>query len=167
MFNTHVRRGASRFLLFIRYTVSAMRETWKLWLTTLLLTATFLHHFPKESWFCEGRLCGVLACCCDQPDPKKTDENCQRPEIPSRETTLCAAGCGCTPVFTASSEHPTSLIPGPAPSALPVFVLVEAPATPAPMPYASTVRALLPDYRGPPTTLPALPSSGLRAPPAS
>jgi hypothetical protein len=119
-------------------------------------------------WFCDGRLCGLSLCCCDQPDVRQTDPNCARSGSSSSERpALCATGCGCTPVFTASSDSPIALMPAPSPSSFPIFVLSEAPVALVAVLWAPTVLALLPDFRGPPTVRVALPASGLRAPPAS
>ncbi len=148
-----------------------MRRLWfaRLIVALALLVSTSAPSLASTvSWFCDGRLCGLSLCCCDQPDIKQTDPNCVRTGSDSSERpSICEADCGCTPVITAEREHPSSITPTPAPSALPVFVLAEAPVTPAPLLYTPIVLALLPDYRGPPVAGVSLVPSGLRAPPAS
>ncbi|WP_395144039.1 hypothetical protein [Armatimonas sp.] len=149
----------------------------RLWFTKLLVALVLMISTSAPSlastlgWFCDGRLCGLSLCCCDQPDIKQADPKCIRPRTEStastRQPALCRTECGCTPVFTGASEHPASRMPTSDPCTLPVFVYAAAPITPAPLLYAPLIQVLLPDYRGPPTAPVSLPSSGLRAPPAS
>ena len=119
------------------------------------------------SWFCDGRVCGISLCCCDSSNLEKADPNCQLPEAPSKEQSLCAAGCGCTAVVTTADHATATLMPV---SDLPtpgVFVLAPMPVVALIPDFVPLARPLLPDYRGPPTVRLALFPSGLRAPPAS
>lgn len=119
------------------------------------------------SWFCDGRLCGALLCCCEQPDLSKTDENCKKAQTKADEESLCAAQCGCTPVYTSAHDLTDTLKPAIASPSLPQFCLVPPPVLFTPAIYLPQVPVCLPDYRGPPAAHFALPPSGLRAPPAS
>lgn len=148
-----------------------MRTKWPLRLTVAILLA-LAAIAPSlaftVSWFCDGRLCGVSLCCCDQPDARLADPNCApNTKAPSREASVCAANCSCTPVLSSAVEHPSALtpvaeIPNPAICLLPETLSI------SPSPNIVRFTAVrLPDYRGPPASLPAFTSSGLRAPPAS
>nr|WP_309694353.1 hypothetical protein [Armatimonas sp.] len=119
------------------------------------------------SWFCDGRLCGALLCCCEQPDQGKTDENCKKTAAQTDKAELCASGCGCTPVITAAHELTDTLKPALASPSLPELGPAPQCVLFAPVVYFPQALGCLPDYRGPPVAHFALPSSGLRAPPAS
>ena len=119
------------------------------------------------SWFCDGRLCGALLCCCEQSDLSRADKNCEKAETRVAETKLCAAGCGCTPVYAPALDLTGTLKPLVASPLLPELCLAPPPIFLAQVVYLPHVSVCLPDYRGPPTAQLALPSSGLRAPPAS
>ena len=148
-----------------------MRTNWSLRLTVAILLA-LVTSAPSLastiSWFCDGRLCGVSLCCCDQPDAKLSDPNCApTTKAPTSEASLCAADCSCTPVLTSAAEHlsaltPVAEIPNPA-----ICLLPETLPLPLSPRCACLTSVRLPEYRGPPTARVSLLPSGLRAPPAS
>ena len=147
-----------------------MRRFWSLRLLVacLVVLSTSAPSLASTiSWFCDGRLCGALLCCCEQPDLSKTDANCKKTEAKTDEAKLCAAGCGCTPVYSSAHSQTDTLKPAVASPPLPQFCLAPAPVVFAPVLYIPQVLVCLPDYRGPPVVVTSLPPSGLRAPPAS
>ena len=147
-----------------------MRRFWSLRLLVaclVMLSTSALSLASTINWFCDGRLCGALLCCCEQPDQSKTDANCKKPEAKTEEARLCAAGCGCTPVYTSAHDLTDTLKPVVDSPSLPQFCLALSSVVFAPVLYIPRVLVCLPDYRGPPVVLPSLPSSGLRGPPAS
>ena len=119
------------------------------------------------NWFCDGRLCGALLCCCEQPDLSKTDENCKKTETQADQTALCAADCGCTPVFSGAHDRTDTLKPAIASPSPPEFGLAPPPVLLALAVSLPLVPVCLPAYRGPPTSQLTWLPSGLRAPPAS
>lgn len=119
------------------------------------------------SWFCDGRLCGALLCCCEQPDLSKTDENCKKTEVPTDETVLSAADCACTPVVTTVQNLTDTLKPAIASPLFPEICLAPPPGLLALVGYLPLLPDCLPDYRDPPTAQPTQLPSGLRAPPAA
>jgi len=119
------------------------------------------------SWFCDGRMCGAVMCCCEQPDLSKTVANCKKTEAKTDEAKLCSTDCGCTLSYSSAHKLTDTLKPAVASLSLPQFYLAPAPVVFAPVLYIPQVPVCLPDYRGPPIVVICLPPSGLRAPPAS
>lgn len=147
-----------------------MRRSWSLRLLLaclVVLSASAPSLASTISWFCDGRLCGALLCCCEQPDQSQADENCKKAESKAAEEKLCEAGCGCTPVFSAANDLSDTLKPAIASPPLPAPGLAPQPVSLAPVVYLSLVPVGRPSYRGPPAGQPTLLPLGLRAPPAS
>ena len=119
------------------------------------------------SWFCDGRLCGVLLCCCEQPYLSKTDEKCKKTEAQTGASVLCAADCACIPVVTTVQNFTDTLKPAIASPPFPELCLAPTPGHLTLFLYLPIVPRCLPDYRDPPTAQPTELPSGLRAPPAS
>jgi hypothetical protein len=124
-------------------------------------------------WFCEGRVCGTQICCCEETSEIGTkgqafDAKCltQKSQKSQTKTQICQADCGCTPVFTASDNPPTTLT-----HVASFAPLVYVPWTPVSLSEPAifvvfpTLQIL--DTRGPPVRTVALLPSGLRAPPIS
>lgn len=119
------------------------------------------------SWFCDGRLCGALLCCCEQPDLSKTDGHCTEKVAKNDKAGLCASDCGCTPIVTAAHDLTGNLKPTIASLNLPTLCLAPLFAPVASAGYFSLVPTCLPDYRGPPRVPSRLACWGLRGPPTS
>ncbi|WP_309717833.1 hypothetical protein [Armatimonas sp.] len=119
------------------------------------------------SWFCDGRFCGALLCCCEQPDLSGADENCQKRESPGETRELCSSSCGCTPLLTNTHDLTSDLKPTLASLAPPEPSLAHAFGLVAPRTCVSLVSRCLPDYRGPPLLSLTLPSAEIRGPPPS
>lgn len=168
---TAITRTLAELLFTNRwYTKSqSMRRlgSWRLFVALLLVLSASAPSLDLTiSWFCDGRLCGTLSCCCEQLDTKKNDKNCRKVTTDTKAPSLCQAGCGCTPVWTSASDHQGSLATAaPFPSVL--FVLVPTPLLLEAVPFVNVRFVRIPDYRGPPALQHDLLPSGLRAPPAS
>lgn len=117
-------------------------------------------------WFCEGRACGLFACCCTNLKESK-DPNCQRVVKPvANGKTICGTECGCKFVIQATQDHPV-VLSSVSPVTPPFEAILPAPRViPAPEALATSPVISLP-ARGPPPTSATLFNPSLRAPPAS
>jgi hypothetical protein len=118
------------------------------------------------AWLCEGRVCGVWLCCCEQPEGTQADARCRTENPKPTQGGICASGCSCTLAYTSVGDIPAVLVASIALSQA-AFLLAPEPMTLF-VPFSVAIE--LPhavDSRGPPVKPHRLLPFGLRAPPAS
>ena len=144
-------------------------QIWLLMLVAMLLVSPLASARLAVAWVCEGRICNTTnwSCCCDAGSGRET--NCAVTSAkPAGGDQVCAAGCGCTQLITASTDPEPATRAKIAVSWTPVLADIPT-VTLSPMPpQAAVVKVAYPIAgRAPPVYTGNLASPSLRAPPAS